>query len=339
MSLPETAYYQLSDTMRICRLINGMWQVSGAHGNISEADAITNMMGYHEAGLTTWDLADHYGPAEDFIGQFRKALAKKHGDSALTEMQAFTKWVPRPGRMSPDVVEKAVDLSLKRMDVPALDMLQFHWWEYRDTNYLSALNHLAFLVRKGKIKHLSLTNFDTRTIKNISNNGLRMTSNQVQFSIIDRRPEVEMIPYCEATGMVLFAYGTLAGGLLSERYLNQPEPVGNALDTASLRKYKGMVERWGSWELFQALLAVLKNIADKHAVSIANVAVRYVLDKPMVAGVIVGARLGTSDNVAENLRVFDFVLDDEDLAAIHAVTDQAADLYQDIGDCGAEYRR
>jgi aryl-alcohol dehydrogenase-like predicted oxidoreductase len=339
MNLPTTAYTSLNDSTQISRLIHGMWQVSGTHGSINEHDVIQAMLDYHTSGFTTWDLADSYGSAEDLIGRFRQALAKKEGADALNDVQAFTKWMPRAGRMSPDVVDAAVNLSLKRMGSSALDMLQFHWWDYRDTNYLSALKQLVFLVRKGKIKHLGLTNFDTRTLRNINHNGLKVTSNQVQFSLIDRRAEVEMIPYCAEQGMVVLAYGTLAGGLLTDHYLDQPEPTGDALNTASLRKYKAILDRWGSWELFQTLLGVLRTIADKHGVSIANVATRYVLDKPTVASVIIGAKLGVSDHRGDNVCVFGFALDDADLDAIHAVTEQAADLYQVIGDCGAEYRK
>ena len=78
------------------------------------------------------------------------------------------------------------------------------------------------------------------------------------------------------TVSALLAYGTLLGGLLSEKYLGRPEPGRSELDTASLRKYKNMIDAWGGWSLFQELLAALKQIADKHRVSIANVGVRYI---------------------------------------------------------------
>jgi aryl-alcohol dehydrogenase-like predicted oxidoreductase len=339
MTLPEQAYTQFTDDLRICRLLNGMWQVSGGHGEIDRGAALEAMMAYHDDGFTTWDLADHYGPAEDFIGEFRKRLAKAKGEAALGNVQAFTKWVPRPVRISAGVVEKAVKTSMERMGVEQIDLMQFHWWEYRDSGYLSALNQLAFMVRKGVIKALGLTNFDTRHMRNLQDNGIWITSNQVQFSIIDRRPEVQMIPFNEENDVKLLAYGTLAGGLLTDRYLDQPEPGRDQLTTASLRKYKGMIDQWGDWTLFQELLGVLRGVADQYNVSIANVATRYVLDKSTVAGVIVGARLGVSDNREENKRVFDFALTDDDLDKIHEVTDKANDLFKIIGDCGAEYRR
>jgi aryl-alcohol dehydrogenase-like predicted oxidoreductase len=316
-----------------------MWQVSGAHGRIDPQAALQDMVNYHDAGYTTWDLADHYGPAEDFIGAFRAHLREARGDAALEDMQAFTKWVPRPGPMPRQVVEENIDISLRRMAVDRLDLLQFHWWEYGDRRYLDALSHMADLRNEGKIRHLALTNFDTENVQRILDHGIRIVSNQVQYSLVDLRPERAMAPLCEAHGMSLLTYGTLGGGLISDTYLGQPEPRGGELKTVSLRKYKQMVDAWGGWNLFQQLLQTLRSIADKHHVSIANVATRAILDRPAVAGVIVGVRLGLAEHRQDNTRVFDLTLDDEDHSRIRNVLEQSRDLFSSIGDCGDEYRR
>ena len=339
MPLPEGSTQQLAPDLRICRILNGMWQVSGAHGPIDPQAAVRSMFDYLDAGFTTWDLADHYGPAEDFIGAFRRQLAASRGVEVLSRMQAFTKWVPQPGHMTRPVVEENVEISRRRMGVDTIDLLQFHWWDYEDSNYLEALKYLSQLRDEGKIKHLALTNFDTEHLQRIVDSGMQVVSNQVQYSLIDRRPEVQMSQFCQAHDIHLLTYGTVCGGLLSERYLGQPEPRASALNTASLRKYKQMVDAWGGWELFQELLRTLKQVADKHGVSIPNVAVRSLLDRPAVAGVIVGVRLGVTDHHADNARVFECALDPEDHAQIGAVLDQSRDLYQIIGDCGDEYRR
>jgi aryl-alcohol dehydrogenase-like predicted oxidoreductase len=330
--------FQFAPDLTICRLLNGMWQVSSAHGYIEPDRAIAEMLAYHDAGLTTWDLADHYGPAEDFVGSFRRQFAARHGVERLSEIQAFTKWVPAPGRMTRPVVDEAISVSLSRMGVECLDLLQFHWWNYQDENYLDALEHLADLQHEGKICHLGLTNFDTERLRVIADR-VRIVSNQVQYSLIDRRPEVRMASFCREHAITLLAYGTLLGGLLSEKYLGRPEPRRAELGTASLQKYKNMIDAWGGWTLFQELLAVLKQAAAKHRVSIANVGVRYVLDRPAVAGVIVGARLGVAQHIAENTRVFGFALDPGDLTMIEAVLAKSRDLTQVIGDCGDEYRQ
>ena len=100
-----------------------------------------------------------------------------------------------------------------------------------------------------------------------------------------------------------------------------------------------MVDAWGGWSLFQDMLAALDRIGEQHGVSIANVAARYVLDKPAVAGVISGARLGVADHREDYARIFDLVLDERDHAPIEAVLGKSKDLYALIGDCGDEYRR
>jgi aryl-alcohol dehydrogenase-like predicted oxidoreductase len=338
MPLPASSRVQFTADLTICRILNGMWQVSGAHGAVDPVRAVDAMFAYHEAGFTTWDLADHYGPAEDFIGDFLRRFAVRHGVDRLPEIQAFTKWVPRPGRMTRRVVEDAINISLTRMGVERLDLLQFHWWDYKNDGYLDALKHLSDLQQEGKIRHLALTNFDTERLSAIADHGVRVVSNQVQYSLVDRRPEVRMARFCSDHPMTLLAYGTLLGGLLSEKYLGRPEPRRSELNTASLQKYKNMLDTWGDWTLFQELLAVLQQIANKHRVTIANVGLRYVLDRPAVAGVIVGARLGVAQHLTDNARVFGVKLDADDLSMIEAVLARSRDLITLIGDCGDEYR-
>ena len=336
--LPTSSRFQFTADLNICRVLNGMWQVSGAHGRINPERAVEAMFAYHDAGFTSWDLADHYGPAEDFIGDFRRRFAARQGAERLGEIQAFTKWVPHPGPMTRRIVEDAVGVSLRRMGVDCLDLLQFHWWDYTDNRYLDALKHLADLRDAGKIRHLALTNFDTERLRTIADQGIAIVSNQVQYSLVDSRPAARMAAFCRDRGITLLAYGTLLGGLLSEKYLGRAEPGRSELDTASLQKYKHMIDVWGSWALFQELLAALKEIADKHRVSIANVGVRYVLDQPAVAGVIVGARLGAAEHIADNARVFGFALEPDDHRAIEVVLAKSRDLMRLIGDCGDEYR-
>jgi aryl-alcohol dehydrogenase-like predicted oxidoreductase len=339
MMLPQESYLQFTPDLKICRILNGMWQVSGGHGRINPKTAIESMFQYVDAGFTTWDLADHYGPAEDFIGEFRRQLIATRGEEAVNNIQAFTKWVPRAGKMTKKLVEENIDISLRRMDVKSLDLMQFHWWEYRDANYLDALKYMVELQTEGKIKHLALTNFDTEHLQIITEAGIKIVSNQVQFSLVDRRPQVNMVKFCQEHDIKLFTYGSICGGLLSEKYLNKPELKGLEINTTSLRKYKQMIDNWGGWGLFQQLLNTLKTIADKHQVSIANVAVNYVLNQPAVGGVIVGARLGIAEHLSDNSRVFSFNLDAEDIGKIDAVSQHSKDLYKLIGDCGDEYRR
>jgi aryl-alcohol dehydrogenase-like predicted oxidoreductase len=333
MTLPETSRVSLAGDMPICRILNGMWQVSGGHGRVDPARAVAAMAAYHAAGFSTWDLADHYGPAEDLIGAFRRALGDRAG-----EIEAFTKWVPPPGPMTRAIVEAAIDVSRRRMGVDRLDLLQFHWWDYRDNRYLDALSHLADLRDAGKIRHLALTNFDTERLRIITDRGIRIVSNQVQYSLVDQRPAQRMAAFCEAHGIGLLTYGTLLGGFLSEAWLGRAEPGRSQLATVSQQKYQQMIDAWGGWALFQDLLAALKATADQHGASIATVGARLILDRPAVAGVIVGARLGIAEHIADNARVFTLALDAEDAASLDPIIARSRDLMRVIGDCGDEYR-
>jgi aryl-alcohol dehydrogenase-like predicted oxidoreductase len=324
----------LAPDLQICKILNGLWQVAGGHGQIDKKTAVEQMLRYHKAGFTTWDMADIYGPAETFLGEFRKLLEKEE----LAKSQALTKFVPNPGPMTGSIVGHYIEQSIKRMNVESIDLLQFHWWDYNDKSYLDALHQITKLQEEGKIKHLGLTNFDTDRMKIIVEQGFKLVSNQVQYSILDQRPEEKMVPFCIKHDIKLLAYGTLLGGFFSKKYLGKPEPTRADLDTLSLQKYKNMIDAWGGWNLFQELLLVLDQIATKHQVGIANVATRFIIDRPCVAGAIIGARLGISEHISENQKTFDFSLDDKDYSRIMEVTSKANNLFDSIGDCGDEYR-
>ncbi|MGI0073317.1 MAG: aldo/keto reductase [Nitrosotalea sp.] len=329
---------KLAPDLTICKIINGMWQVAGGHGTINQEDAISEMIQYHDSGYTSWDMADIYGPAEEYFGQFQKRLSKKKGEQELDKVQAFTKFVPNPGPMTRQIVEQNIDRSIRTMNVKKIDMVQFHWWDYTDTGYIDALYHLSKIRDEGKIRHIGLTNFDTERVQIMIQQGFKILSNQVQYSIIDQRPQIKMAPFCQKHDIKIITYGTLLGGLVSERYLGKGEPARSKLDTLSLQKYKNMIDAWGGWNLFQELLTVLDTISKKHGVSIANVATRFILDRPAVAGIIIGVRLGIVEHKSDNARVFSLSLDKKDNEMITNVTSKSRNLFETIGDCGDEYR-
>ena len=336
MSKIETI--QLAPNLEICRILNGMWQVAGGHGQINHDSAISQMLEYNENGFNTWDMADIYGPAESFYGDFRNELEEKKGKEELEKLQGFTKFVPNPGPMTKSIVEYHIEQSMKKMKVDKIDVIQFHWWDYNDVSYIDALHHLTKIRDEGKISHLGLTNFDTERMQIMIDNGIELISNQVQYSIVDQRPSVKMTSFCKNHNMKLLAYGTLLGGLLTEKYLDTEEPTRADLDTYSLQKYMNMIDQWGGWNLFQELLHTLEKIAKKYDVKIPNVATRFILDKPEVAGAIIGSRLGLSDHRIQNTKTFSLQLQKNDYEEIKLVTSKANDLFSLIGDCGGEYR-
>lgn len=330
-----------NDSLDICRVLNGMWQTSGGWGRIDRDDAVEAMLRYADAGLSTFDMADHYGPAEDLYGIFINRVRRERPPEFLENVRGLTKWVPPPVKMTSKFVRDNINVSRKRMDVPSLDMLQFHWWDYSNSGYLDALKHLTDLKEEGKIKTVALTNFDTERLQIILENGIPVVSNQVQHSIVDMRPQQKMADLCNSTGVKLITYGTVMGGLLSEKFLDTNVNIpfsGPPLNTPSLQKYKRMVDAWGGWSQFQVLLQTLKQVASKHGVSIPAVAVRYILDQPAVAGSMVGVRLGLSEHIQDCNAVLSLALDEEDVDKIQELSSRGRNLLQVIGDCGDEYR-
>ena len=207
-------------------------------------------------------------------------------------MKIHTKCVPNLATLaqtSRASIRAIVDSSLKRLGMHRLDLVQFHWWDYAVPGCAEAVGWLLELQREGKIDRVGGTNFDTRHTAELIAAGLDLVSMQVQYSLIDNRPEHGLAEVCRRHGVHLLCYGTIAGGFLSDRWLGSAEPQ-PPFENRSLIKYKLIIDDFGGWDLFQELLRTLRRIADRHETDIASIASRAILDRPMVAAVIVGAR-------------------------------------------------
>ena len=331
---------ELAPGLNISRIVTGLWQVADMErgGKTLDPDrAAASLADYARAGFDTFDMADHYGSAEIITGRFL-AMARR-GEIAMPSGKpptAFTKWCPEPGPMTAAVVRAGIQRSLDRMAVERIDLLQFHWWMFEHPAYLDAMTELARLQSEGAIGHLGLTNFNSDHLRLLLKQGIRIASNQVCFSLLDRRAAGEMSAVCAEFGVRLLAYGTLGGGFLSERWLGKSEPATSDIADWSKMKYNRFIGAIGGWAALQAILAAADRIARKHKVSIANVATRWVLEQPAVAAVIVGARLGEREHRADNLKLFAFALDDDDRALL---ADAFAKTKRIPGDCGDEYRK
>jgi aryl-alcohol dehydrogenase-like predicted oxidoreductase len=282
MSISTT---ELAPAYRASRLIKGCWHLAGGHGEVNQAQAIQDMAAFVEAGLTTFDCADHYIGVEALIGQFRRAYPE-----LATQLQVHTKCVPDYDRLTScdrSYLTGIIDRSLERLGVAQLDLVQFHWWNLAQPGYVEALGILSDLRREGKIAHLGLTNFNTALTREILDAGIPLVSTQVQYSLLDSRPDQGLIALCQERDVQLLCYGTLAGGLLSDAWLGQAEPT-EPLANRSHTKYKLIIEDFGGWDLFQELLQALQTIATRHGVGLGDVATRWVIDRPQVASAIMG---------------------------------------------------
>jgi aryl-alcohol dehydrogenase-like predicted oxidoreductase/enamine deaminase RidA (YjgF/YER057c/UK114 family) len=318
--------------LTISRLICGLWQVADIEKDGATLDperGADALQAYARGGFDTFDMADHYGSAELTTGRL---LARY--PATENKPIAFTKWCPEPGPMTTDVVRKGVEERLERLGVEKVDLLQFHWWTFEHPAWLDALHEMNRLRESGLIGAIGVTNFDAAHLSLALADGIPVASNQVSFSLIDRRAAGPLLELCRNTGVKLLAYGTLCGGLMSDRWLGAPEPA--SLPDWSRSKYKRFIDAAGGWGAFQTVLAAAGEIARRHGVSISNVATRWVLEHEAVAAAIIGARITESEHRADNLNVFDFALDAEDKARLEAAFASTKSI---PGDCGDEYRR
>ncbi len=320
--------FDLTPNLNISRVLTGLWQVADQEKGGDESDldsAASALMEYAEAGFDTFDMADHYGSAELIAG-----LALKQAPTA----RAFTKWCPEPGPMTYEFVRAGVQERLDRLGVDKVDLLQFHWWSFEHAAWLDALYELTRLREEGLIGEIGVTNFDAAHLLLALEEGIPVVSNQVSFSLIDRRAAGLLSELCKARNVKLLAYGTLLGGFLSNRWLDKSRPA-DVADWSGM-KYLRFIDAAGGWDAFQNLLRASHEIANKHGVSISNIASRWVLEHSSVAGIIVGARLGENEHRSDNARLFSFELDAEDHAELDAAFARTAAI---PGDCGDEYRQ
>ena len=298
----------------VSRVAKGNWQLAAKHGApYSRDEAVEDMRRFVEAGINAFDCADHYVGVEETIGEFRRrypALAR--GLRVSTKYTPDLELLPTLARTD---VERAVDTSLRRLGVERLDLVQFHWWDYEAPGCIQALQWLQSLQQAGKVAHIGTTNFNVPRLREVLDAGVPLLSNQLQYSLIDLRPENGMVDLCRAHGVHLFCYGTVAGGFLSNRWLGQPAPQ-PPYANRSLIKYRLIIEEFGGWDAFQALLHALSDVAGKHGSNIAAVAARWVLDRPQVAVALVGAR--DSRHLDDTLDIFRVALDDDDRARLGA---------------------
>lgn len=322
--------YPLAPDYRISRVIRGGWQLAGGHGAIDTAEAIEDLIATADAGITTFDCADIYTGVEEIIGAFRRAYLNRRGAEALARIHVHTKCVPdldKLSHLSRDMLRETVLRSRERLGVERLDLVQFHWWDYAQGDWLQAAHWLDELRREGVLRFVSGTNFDSDHVAQMIDAGIPLASMQVQYSLLDRRPEKRMAGLAAEHGFSFLCYGTVAGGFLSDRWLGQPEPKG-ALANRSLVKYRLIIEDIGGWDLFQSLLATLRKIADRHDTDIATVASAAVLRRPHVGAAIVGAT--NRSHLAQNLRVLTLDLSAGDLAQIEAALAPARPLEGDV---------
>jgi len=323
---------ELSTDLKISRIITGLWQIADIEReeDIDPKAYAEKLIPYIEAGLTTFDMADHYGSSELIVGEYNI-------NNSTSDLQLFTKWVPKPGKVDKQSVRDAVQLALDRMKKTSIDLMQYHAWYYPDPSWLDALFYLSELKEEGLIKNIGVTNFDAAHLRIACASGIPIVSNQISHSVIDQRASSALMnDVCNEYEVKLLAYGALMGGFLTDKWLDKQEPNAQELKTWSEMKYKRFIDVSGGWDAYQNLLKVVNKVSQNHNVSIANICSKYILDNPLVAGIIIGARLGQNNHIEDNLNILKTKISKEE---INLIRDAQKELNPTPGDCGDEYRK
>lgn len=307
----------------ISRIIKGGWQLAVGHSEASVgAQAEADMAAFVEAGITTFDCADIYTGVEERIGAFAQASSRK--------IEVHTKYVPDLASLA--VVDEAatraiIHRSRQRLGGRVLDLVQFHWWDYAVDRFIDVARHLEVLRGEGAIRHIGVTNFDTARLRALLDAGLPVVSNQVQYSLLDRRPAGAMTPLAAERGFRFLCYGSVLGGFLHERWRGVPEPR-EPFENRSLTKYKLIIDAAVGWDGFQSLLETVSRVAVKHGVTIGAIGIAWVLAQPQVAAAIVGAR--NAAHLASTVDAARVRLDADDLSCLGALAGRgvAGDIYE-----------
>jgi aryl-alcohol dehydrogenase-like predicted oxidoreductase len=315
--------YELAPGYSVCRVINGLWQLSDGHRSesVQHDEALRGLLRLVDAGFTTFDCADIYLGVEELLGRLARELKRSKGDAAAIEIH--TKYVPDRSALATlqkTDVAAGIESSLTRLGVERLDLVQFHWWDYDQPKYVDVAGWLTELRDEGKIRNLGTTNFDLPHLRELITAGIPIVTNQAQYSLLDRRAGQALTEFCSNHGVRLLCYGVLAGGFLSERYRHAPEPQ-PPFDNRSLAKYKLIIDEFGGWSLFQELLGILGEIGAKHSAPMASVATRWVLEQEGVAAVMIGTR--SDAHLDDTRQAFSFRLDDEDRNRISSILERA----------------
>lgn len=304
---------ELTPGHEISRIIVGGWQLSRGHGGgIPAGESPRSFLtGLADLGFTTFDCADIYTEVEETLGDFLAHYRKSRPEAPV---RIHTKFVPDLDalpEMDRAYVEGIIHRSLKRLGVEALDLVQFHWWDFEIPGFLETAHWLSELRQAGKIRQLGVTNFDRHHLAQLVDAGIPILSNQVQYSVLDRRPSRALAPYCLEQGISLLCYGGLAGGFLTPGWLRM-EGAPEELVNRSLVKYRLIIQEMGGWEAYQRILDALDTVSRRHKASIPAAALGWVLDQPAVAATITG--LDSLEQARETRKALELRFDAEDRA-------------------------
>lgn len=290
---------------------------------------------FAERGGTFIDTADVYGPgtSEEVTGRW---LAKQDRERFVVATKVRFPSGPGPNDvgLSRKHILASIEASLRRLGTDYVDLYQVHCWD-AGTALEETLTTLATLVERGKVRYLGASNHTGWQLAKAVETSRRLgieayASLQPQYNLLARPVEWELIPLCRAEGLAVLPWGPLRGGWLSGRYSRDMggAPEGSRVDTASRM---GWSETWAAYDNDHtwAVVDALRAVADKHGKHPAQVAIRWVAQRPGVTAPILGA--SRLDQLEVNLGALGWHLPEDDVAALTAVSEVRGDYpYDDM---------
>ena len=304
-----------SSGLKISEITYGNWLTHGSQIENDQAKACVRAA--LEAGISTFDTADVYAntKAETVLGE---ALSGERRDS----LEVFTKvyWPVGPGGkndvgLSRKHIMRSIDGSLERLRTDYVDVYQAHRYDY-ETPLEETMQAFADVVRAGKALYVGVSEWTADQIRAghalAEDLGVQLVSNQPQYSMLWRVIESDVVPTCEELGVSQVVFSPIAQGVLTGKY----EPGAQSPEGSRARDEKGgadMVKRYLRDDVLEAVQR-LKPVADDAGLSLAQLAVAWVLQNQNVASAIIGA--SRPEQVAENVKAAGVRLDNDALKAI-----------------------
>lgn len=287
----------------------GTWAIGGKFwGHTDEAAAIAAIQKAIDCGINLIDTAPIYGDghSEEIIGKAVKG--RRHQVIIATKCGARFKGADLINDLTPKSIRKEVEVSLKLLDTDVIDLYQCHFPD-PNTPIEDTMQEMAKMKAEGKIRHIAVSNFDAALLGR-AQKVARIASNQVQYSLLNRGIENELIPFCLEQDIGILAYGPMGGGILSGKYKEKPK-----FEPGDARTFFYNYYQEPHWSKVQALLKELEKIAARHGKPLSQVAINWVRQQPGITSALAGAR--SPQQAEANAAAGSWQLSSEDLASIN----------------------
>lgn len=301
-------------TPEVSKITLGCWALVGGMewGDQSEQLSIDTIHAAIDQGITSLDTAPMYGKgkSESLLG---KALKGRRDGVFIANKIS-------PGVSTDSAIKESCENSLQLLQTDVIDLMQVHWPDH-EVPFEETAAALIGLRDAGKIRHIGICNFSAIDTGRWLEASGPVFSNQLPYSLLSRSIEYEVVPQCLENGIGILAYSSIMQGLLSGKFKTAAEVPDGRARTRHFNSERTLTRHGGPGceeETFTAIAAV-GEIANSIGVPMSRVALAWVLQKPAISSAIVGAR--NPDQIVENIKAIDLVLDEETMMALEGATD------------------